>query len=109
MRSLVVWAAALTACGTSPDPREPTVEVIALQILAPSCGQVQCHSTATKIQGYAFDTLDDAKAALRRLKSGKLMEVLTADGSERMPPDAPLQDADIALIQTWLDDGAPGL
>jgi hypothetical protein len=115
MRSLVVWLAALSACGTSPDPRDPTVEVIALQILAPSCGQVQCHSTTSKIQGLAFDTLDEAKAALRKLtgtegsEGSELMDVLTDSGSSRMPPDAPLQDADIELVRVWLDNGAPGL
>lgn len=110
----LVLAAGLAACGTTPDERPVTVEVVALSILAPTCGQVQCHSSSTHLEGYAFDTLAEAKVALKRLVSttgrrSKLIEVLSADGEERMPPDAPLADEDIALIQAWVDAGAPGL
>ena len=31
---------------------------------------------------------------------------LTAAGPLRMPPDNPLSDADIQLIETWINDGA---
>lgn len=113
-----VWtclALALAAgCGTSPDDRPATLEVISLEILAPTCGQVQCHSTTSKINGYAFDTLDAAKVALKRLVNttggrSKLIEVLGDGSEERMPPDAPLPEEDIALIQKWITAGAPGL
>lgn len=114
MRGLIALCCALAACGTSPDERPVTVEVVALSILAPSCGQVQCHSTTTKTEGYAFDTLDAAKASLRELvgttsANSELVEVLHADGEERMPPDSPLAEEDIALIEAWIDAGAPGL
>ncbi len=108
-------AVGLAACGTTPDERPVTIEVVALSILAPTCGQVQCHSTSTHLQGYAFDTLAEAKVAIKRLvnktnpQRSKLLTVLTADGEERMPPDAPLAEEDIALIQAWLDAGAPGI
>lgn len=108
-------AVGLTACGTTPDERPVTIEVVALSILAPTCGQVQCHSTSTHLEGYAFDTLSAAKAALGRLVNktnlprSKILSVLTADGEERMPPDAPLAEEDIALIQAWVDAGAPGI
>src|SRR3954468_24809771 len=73
----------LVACGTSPDTRPPTLEVISLEILAPTCGQVQCHSTSTKLEGYAFDTLEASKASLRELvgtggRDDDLIEVLEA-------------------------------
>jgi hypothetical protein len=104
----------LAACGTSPDERPATVDVIALEILAPTCGQVQCHSSTSKIQGYAFDTIDGAKAALRDLvgvggRKHDLIEVLTDDSADRMPPDSPLADDDLALIEAWIAKGAPGL
>ena len=108
-------AVGLAACGTTPDERPLTIEVVALSILAPTCGQVQCHSSSTHIQGYAFDTLAAAKVAIKRLvsttpgRTSKLLSVLNADGGERMPPDAPLAEEDIALIQAWVDAGAPGL
>ncbi len=113
MRRLLLLVSLLTGCGAD-DPRPPTVEVIATEILAPTCGQVQCHSTTTMTSGYGFDTLAAAKVALKKLTSPQhkgrgLDEVLTATGGSRMPPDSPLDPADITLIQTWLANGAPGL
>jgi len=106
----------LAACGTTPDERPPTLEVVALSILAPSCGQVQCHSSSTNLEGYAFDTLDGSRTALRKLvgvggtnPNNELIEVLTADGDKRMPADTPMDEKDIALIEAWIADGAPGL
>ncbi len=107
--------AVLAGCGTTPDERPPTLEVVALSILAPTCGQVQCHSSSTKLVGYAFDTLAGAKAALNRLVGGPggngngLLSVLRASGDKRMPADAPMDEQDIALIQEWIDLGAQGL
>lgn len=110
----VLFSILLVACGTSPDTRPPTVEVISLEILAPTCGQVQCHSTSTNIQGYAFDTLEASKAALKRLVGGggrdrDLIEVLEETGGKRMPPDSPLDQQDIDLIKAWIAGGAKGL
>ncbi len=101
----------LAACGTD-DPRNPSFEVIASEILAPTCGQVQCHSTTTYVKKYAFDTLDAARVTLRQMpKSGResLIGSIRATGGSRMPPDSPLDDADIALIQRWVDMNEPGL
>lgn len=114
MRTLLALVLGLAACGTTPDERPATVEVVALSILAPNCGQVQCHSTTTRLEGYAFDTLAAAKESLRDLvgstvNNSELVEVLHADGEERMPPDSPLADEDIALIEAWIAAGAPGL
>lgn len=106
-----VLCSLLAACATN-DPRPPTVEVIATEILAPTCGQVQCHSTTTNIKNYAFDTLAAAKDALKRMPKagqGSLIEVIKAAGGSRMPPDSPLDDADLTLITTWVTNGEPGL
>jgi len=117
MRCAGLLLVMLAACGAQ-DPRQPTVEVISLEILAPSCGQPQCHSTSTNQSGYAFDTLAAAKASLKQLVGTgtggprgdrSLIGVITATGGKRMPPDAPLDPEDIALIQTWVNDGAKGL
>lgn len=72
---------------------------------------MQCHSTTTRLEGLAFDTLDDAKASLRTLRvganrGGELLEVIE---SYEMPPDSPMFDNDIALIQAWIAAGAQGL
>jgi hypothetical protein len=105
----------VAACGTTPDERPVTIEVVSLSILAPTCGQVQCHSTSTHLQGYAFDTLAEARTSLAKIvKPGdpdrsKLVDVLHETGDKRMPPDSPLNDEDIALIEAWINAGAPGL
>ena len=103
----IVW---LAACGTT-DDRPATVEVVALEILAPSCGAVQCHSTTTRLEGLAFDTLDEAKASLRELdvRAGRGGELLEVIDEQEMPPDAPMFDNDIALIKKWIAAGANGL
>jgi hypothetical protein len=113
MRCLCLLLATLAACGAE-DPRQPTVEVVSLEILAPACGAPQCHSTSTNQSGYAFDTLAASKVSLRQLVgSGRaehsLMEVITATGGKRMPPDAPLDPADVTLIEAWISAGAKGL
>ena len=109
-------AAALAACGTEEDDRPLTVEAVTLTVLAPNCGQPQCHSTATRTAGYAFDTVDEAKKSLHDLvyktdllKSTLWFVLLAENGEGRMPPDAPLATDDIAYIRRWLVAGAPGL
>jgi hypothetical protein len=97
------WLIVLAACGTD-DPRAPTVEVISTEILAPACGAPQCHSTSTFQSGYAFDTLAASKDSLRQLMSQgnrghSLSEEIT---TRKMPPDAPLDDADLKLLETWI-------
>ena len=104
----------LAACGTSPDERPVTFEYVSLGILAPTCGQVQCHSSTTKTEGYSFDTLEGSRKALTRLTEGTddendLVRVITADDGDRMPPDSPLNDEDIALIRAWIASGKQGL
>ncbi len=100
-------AAALAGCGTTPDERPVTFEVVTLSVLAPTCGQVQCHSTSTHTKGYAFDTLAASRDSLRG--TGDRNEVWQQIESGEMPPDAPLAEEDKQLIKAWLDAGAPGL
>jgi len=109
---LIVGSLLAAACGTSGDARPATFEVVSLAVLAPACGTVACHSSTTKVQGYAFDTLDGARASLRELvragapERSRLLDVIT---SRQMPPDAPLADQDVALIEQWITGGAEGL
>src|SRR5688572_15529629 len=109
-------AAVVAGCGTDPDPREPTFEVVVIEVLRPSCGQVQCHSKTTEINGYAFDTLESSRAALMKLNvrmnplANNLINVLEGQGGlEQMPFDSPMAEPDRALIDAWLTAGAPGL
>jgi hypothetical protein len=118
MRTFLTAVLALgAACGTTPDERPLTLEVVSLEVLAPSCGQVQCHSTTTKTMGYAFDTVEASAASLVVLDvdnptyfGGALFEVIDgANGVEQMPFDAPLADLDYDLLKAWVAAGTPNL
>jgi len=118
-------AIALAACGTADDQRPRTVEYITEAILAPNCGNAQCHSSFRNAEGYAFDTVAAAKETLVRealvgaislnsrnepvgdAASSRLMNVLTRT-VDRMPYDQPLLEVDLDLIERWIDFGAPG-
>jgi hypothetical protein len=115
---------ALAACGTENDQRPRSVQYITEAILAPSCGNAQCHSSFRNAQGYTFDTVEKAQQSLvgglvgvislndRDEPQGEgassfLYTVLTRS-VDRMPYDQPLPDADLDLIERWIDFGAPG-
>lgn len=105
--TFLAMAAALVAggCASDPDDRPVNVDVLTLTVLAPSCGQVQCHSTTTRTKGLAFDTIDAAKESLRD-ELGEIMDVIE-EGS--MPPDNTWSDVDRAYWDKWLAAGRPGL
>lgn len=125
----LIWltAIALAGCGTENDQRPRTVEYITQAILAPSCGNAQCHSSLFEASGYVFDTVEDAQQGLAgglvgviglddrnepfgepdESQPGTMMNVLTRT-IDRMPWDQPLADADIDLIRRWIEFGAPG-
>jgi hypothetical protein len=115
---------ALAACGTEDDLRPRSVEYVTQAILAPSCGNAQCHSSFRNADGYAFDTVERARRSLAGGLVGTitfnaqsepvgdpaeafLMTVLTR-AEDRMPFDQPLPDADLDLIERWIAYGAPG-
>lgn len=117
-------ALALAACGTENDQRPRSVQYITEAILAPYCGNAQCHSSFRNAQGYTFDTVEKAQLSLtgglvgniilngRQEPEGEgassfLYTVLTRP-VDRMPYDQPLPDADLELIERWIDFGAPG-
>ena len=111
MYRIALCAALAAGCGSA-DDRPATFEFVTLSILAPACGTVACHSTTTNARGYAFDTLAASRKALRTLvvagspSRSRLIDVITRN---RMPPDSPMDDADVALLEQWITDGAPGL
>ena len=121
----LIWmpALALAACGTETDQRPRTVEYITEAVLAPNCGNAQCHSSFRNVSGYAFDTvqraqqslvglagfvdLDDKKEPVVDISTSLLLTVLTRT-VKQMPYDQPLAEPDIDLIARWIDYGAPG-
>ena len=107
-------AIAMLGCGTSPDSRPQTFEYITLEVLSPSCALVACHSTCTRVDGFAFDTLAASREALQVLVTpgnpdqSELYQVISSS-RKVMPPDAPMATEDIDLIRSWILAGAPGL
>jgi hypothetical protein len=111
-RRLALLACGLVGCGTTPDDRPATFEVVSLAVLAPACATVACHSTTTNAKGYAFDTLAASRAALRRLVvagNASRSRLVTVIQSNKMPPDAPFAPEDLALVEAWINAGAQGL
>lgn len=107
MKKLLAVLPLLAACGTEPDERPVTFEAVVFEVLAPTCGQVQCHSTSTHLEGYALDTLDAARASMSSSRDRDKLYREMEEGA--MPPDAPLDERDLALFKAWIDAGAPGL
>lgn len=112
---------ALGACGELEDDRPPTLEYVTEAILAPNCGNAQCHSSFRRAEDYAFDTVDEARDSINTYvlvvggepDSSLLYQVLVSPGGDgnvpRMPWDQPMPDRDVELIRRWIERGAQGL
>lgn len=116
------------ACGSDTDDRPATLDYITQTILAPSCAGAECHSAYRAQVGDVFDTPGAARRSIvenglviypddtANPDSSLLIRVLTVGAPSilsrgdtvRMPYDAPMPDADIALIRRWIDEGAVG-
>ena len=112
---LVVAAAALLGCGSADDTRPAKWSFISATIIEPSCATVNCHS---KIANRAGVDLHDRATGYNVLtsrnfvvpsnpNSSALHYLLRGEGALRMPPDAPLPEADWLLIDEWIAAGAP--
>jgi hypothetical protein len=124
---LVIGAAlAVGGCGST-DDRPRTLEYITDTILAPTCALAECHSAFKMEVGDQFDT---AEAARRSMVANSLLVYSSNEGpagstliksmtvgvpsllernlTVRMPYDAPMPDADIALMEAWIAEGARG-
>lgn len=126
MKRLVLIGALLGgasgACGVT-DDRPRTLEYITQTILAPTCADAECHSAFKREVGDQFDTVE---AARRTIVNNQLVDPgsprssllyssittgapgILSSGTVRMPFDAPMPDADVALIAAWITDGAEG-
>lgn len=128
MKQLVLIGALLGsaagACGVT-DDRPRTLEYITDTILAPTCAAAECHSAFKQEVGDQFDTVEATRQSI--LNNGlvapgdpvgsPLIQSMTTgypsllnpgSGNVRMPFDAPMPDADVALIAAWIQEGAHG-
>ena len=113
-------------CGGA-DNRPAKWSYIAPAIIEPNCATVSCHSAVAQRAGVilepaqtAYNTLTarhfvvtcptdpDAGTTCMDMAVGtsEILFLLRGQGSQRMPPDQALPEADIHLIQTWIADGA---
>jgi hypothetical protein len=112
---LVVAAAAMIGCGSATDDRPAKWSFISATITEPSCATVNCHS---QIANRAAVDLADRNTGWSDLVnrgfvipndttwSSTILKLMRGQGSLRMPPDAPLPEADIRLIDLWIQMGA---
>ena len=111
---LVAVAAAAIGCGTAIDERPPQWSFISPAITEPSCATVNCHSDIAQKAGVDLHNRDAGYASLTGRgfvntttpDASPVILLMHAQGSLRMPPDAPLPEKDIALIQQWIANGA---
>ena len=113
---LAAAAAAMIGCGSATDERPVRWSFISATITEPSCATVNCHSD---IAERADVDLHDRDSGYRHLvtrnfvipgdqtSSSALLYLLRGQGSLRMPPDSPLPEADILLIDAWIKNNAP--
>lgn len=113
MSRFVLFAGLCCACAGDPGERPARWSYIHAAIIAPSCATSSCHSDRVETAGIALDDPDVAyEALLGRLyvtpgdPGSALIQLLEGVEVRRMPPDAPLPQADIDLVRTWIEDGA---
>ena len=113
--SVVLLSVVEMGCGSYTDDRPADWSVIAATIVEPSCATVNCHSQITHQGGV---DLHDRETGYYTLLNGfyvvpgdpgdsAVVSLMHAQGSTRMPPDVPLPEADIELIENWITSGAP--
>jgi len=113
--TLVILALGLAAaCTGDPGERPATWAYLHPAIIAPSCATSSCHSARVETAGVALDDAEEAYLDLTERRfvvpgdpASTLMSLLEGDERGRMPPDAPLPAADIELIRSWIEAGAP--
>jgi hypothetical protein len=109
---LLVLGAA--GCGVEEDPRPASLRYIQAAILKPGCATAACHSTLNQRASRVFDDPDTILDQVYGTgiqpgdpgDSALITVYLTGEGEFRMPLDAPLPEADIALISRWIAEGA---
>jgi hypothetical protein len=118
-RSLVLLtglavAGVLAGCGGAVDDRPAKWSFISATITEPSCATVNCHSAITQKGGVdlhareiGYYTLVNGFYVIPGTPDqSAVVSLMNAQGSPRMPPDVPLSEADIELIEHWITAGA---
>jgi hypothetical protein len=118
--------AASPACDGAGD-RPTDWHYVHAALLEPACATAGCHSRTTSQAGVDLSTADGAYTVLTgricgaeprpgdpvgnfvrpgHPESSRLMYLLRGDRTTIMPPDAPLPDGEIAVVERWILAGA---
>ena len=121
---LVVAMAA--ACGDA-DDRPARWSYVHTAIIRPSCSTASCHSTLTALNGLDLSTRDSAYTFFTGRVCGapvlpgeppgnyvfpgqpersQLIHLLQGENVDVMPPDGPLPDVEIEIVERWILEGA---
>jgi hypothetical protein len=123
----LLLAATAAGCGETVDDRRLELDYVTAAVFAPSCGQTQCHSTFSQVDGFVFDTPEGVRQSLLVIDAGGINALLRFDYDRpdptfsvnnrlyqlisrnnpfasvpRMPLDAPLPNKDMELLRTWI-------
>jgi len=130
LSAFLLSSVALVGCGGE-DDRPAVWSYISPAIIQPNCATSSCHSRGSAVAGLDLSTakagwygllrqhLPQVEGAapmrdtvLRQLvlpgnpNESRMVNMMLARGTNRMPPDRPLADADIALVERWILLGA---
>jgi hypothetical protein len=125
-----VSALVLAACGGE-ENRPANWEYISPAIIQPNCATSSCHSKAAAVAGLDLSETGDGYRSLMGQKlpkrpsdaymgnypprilvvpgnpdQSRIVNMMRGIGANLMPPDRPLPEADIALIEQWILAGA---
>src|SRR5688500_18644030 len=99
-------------CGSEEDVREPVWGYISPAIIQPNCASASCHSATAAVAGLNLATAYDGYASLMDLTlpnrvgvarpmvlpgnpaQSRLINMLRAERTQRMPPDRPIPEGD---------------
>jgi hypothetical protein len=124
----------VTGCGGLDDNRPPEWSYISPAIIQSNCATSSCHSRGAAVAGLDLSTAEAGWKDLREQTlppvrgaptgpmgrssvprqlvlpgnpgQSRVVNMLRAFGAARMPPDRPLAEADIRLIEDWILAGA---
>jgi hypothetical protein len=122
-------AVGASGCGGTEDDRDALWSYISPVIIQPNCATSSCHSQGTAVAGLNLSTAAAGHKSLLELHlpprmmealppkprqlvvpgnpdESRVMNMLRGDGANRMPPDRPLAEADVRLIERWILGGA---
>src|SRR6266700_1040364 len=116
--------ASAPGCGGSNDPRPVKWSYISAAIMEPSCATANCHSAIAarasvdlSNREVGYTSLADRHFVITKAAEPNLSDddrvarspvpnLMRAVGNLRMPPDLPVPEPDIVLIENWIRAGA---